>query len=195
MTPHGKINNNSHNNPLQYKRTHGAYRNTTARNAVELIGRATEQSIPQRQKPLASPIACHQPQRAARAECQAQSDQPSPYHPRIEVSLHLSVRSCVGSEAWANHGKRSAFRPVRTLEHLFQKTLHGHGATNSERLFAPCGRTSRRSTWRSARAFRSAARNSLSTATASRTLASRLWSISRCSTTIDRGNHGHRRVA
>lgn len=121
MTPHGKTNNNSHNNPLQYTRIQQGYGNTTTGYGVELFGLGTEHSIPQCQKPSASPEGCHQPQRAARADCEAYAQQPSAIKSRVIVSRHLTVQGCVRSASWANQSREGGCRQISGRTNLSAK--------------------------------------------------------------------------
>ncbi len=99
MTPHGKTNNNSHNNPLQYTRIQGAHGNTTRADAVAISGSKTDKSIPQRQKPLTSPAGCNQPQGARRS----------------------AVDDCVGVSSWANQSREGGCRQISGRTNLSAK--------------------------------------------------------------------------
>lgn len=95
---------------------------------------------------------------------------------RSIVLSGVGLRSCQ-----ANQASGGSCGPVRTSEQLFQESsaqqIFPHSAASS----APSGPTSRRSTWRSAPASRSAARNISSTGSVSRTPVRRLPSMPRLS--------------
>jgi hypothetical protein len=123
MTPHGKPNHNTHiqNSPQYTQLELKGDGTTTTGNAVALFEGATEHSIPQCQKPSASPEACHQPQRAARADCEAYAQQPSAIKSRVIVSRHLTVQGCVRSASWANQSREGGCRQISGRTNLSAK--------------------------------------------------------------------------